>query len=177
MVPKSETLGSGEDLADRECRSDELPQGEVALELDGEGDGVELADVDVPLGVQAALVNLDVLDLADELGVQAQLVHLDELALDHERELRHRGRIDELGRHGGETGDGELVGLATRDQAEVVGLDGLPRLGRLIVKALRATMLPCEAVAFRSEMQTQGGLEQAMPPQAAVITLGRPSAS
>ena len=36
-------------------------------------------------------------------------------------------------------------------------------------------MLPCVAVAARKETETQGGLEQAMPPQAAVITLGRPS--
>ena len=56
-------------------------------------------------------------------------MHLHELALDHERELPHVGRIDELGRHGGETGDGELVGLPPGDQAEVVGLDGLPSAG------------------------------------------------
>ena len=45
-----------------------------------------------------------------------------------------------------------------------------------MVNAFRATMLPCDAVAARSDTQTQGGLEQAMPPQAAVITFGRPSA-
>ena len=46
-----------------------------------------------------------------------------------------------------------------------------------MVNALRAMMLPCDAVALRSETEMQGGLEQAMPPQAAVITFGRPSAS
>jgi len=38
-------------------------------------------------------------------------------------------------------------------------------------------MLPWECVAFRSETATQGGLEQQMPPQAAVMTFGLPSAS
>jgi len=45
-----------------------------------------------------------------------------------------------------------------------------------MVKALRAMMLPCVAVAARNDTETQGGFEQAIPPQAAVITLGRPSA-
>jgi hypothetical protein len=45
-----------------------------------------------------------------------------------------------------------------------------------MVKALLAMMLLCVAVAARRDTETQGGFEQAMPPHAAVITLGRPSA-
>ena len=45
------------------------------------------------------------------------------------------------------------------------------------MKALRAMMFPWLAVAALREMQRQGGLEQATPPQAAVIALARPSAS
>jgi hypothetical protein len=47
----------------------------------------------------------------------------------------------------------------------------------LIVKARRATMFPCVAVASRRETATQGGCEQQMPPQAAVIALGFPALS
>jgi hypothetical protein len=38
-------------------------------------------------------------------------------------------------------------------------------------------MFPYVYVAFRSETVTQGGLEQQMPPQAAVMTFGLPEAS
>ena len=49
--------------------------------------------------------------------------------------------------------------------------------GMLIVKALRATMFPCEDVASRNETAMHGGREQQMPVQAAVMTLGLPSES
>jgi hypothetical protein len=47
----------------------------------------------------------------------------------------------------------------------------------LIVNARCAMMFPYVAVALRRETATQGGLEQQMPPQAAVIALGFPALS
>jgi hypothetical protein len=47
----------------------------------------------------------------------------------------------------------------------------------LIVNARRSMIFPCVAVALRRETATHGGLEQQMPPQAAVIALGLPALS
>jgi hypothetical protein len=46
-----------------------------------------------------------------------------------------------------------------------------------MVNAMRFMMALCDAVADRSDTATHGGFEHAMPPQAAVITFARPSAS
>jgi hypothetical protein len=47
----------------------------------------------------------------------------------------------------------------------------------LTVNAFRSTMLAYEYVASRSETETAGGFEQAMPPHAAVIRFGAPAES
>jgi hypothetical protein len=49
--------------------------------------------------------------------------------------------------------------------------------GILMVNALRAMILANEYVAFRRDTATQGGFEQQMPPQEAVMMLGLPALS
>ena len=49
--------------------------------------------------------------------------------------------------------------------------------GTQTVNALRATMALCVQRSGRTETAMQGGLEQQMPPQAAVMILALPSSS
>jgi len=78
--------------------------------------------VNAPLLVQERLVRFHVLDLGDELGVPAELNRVDDVALQHHRELPHVGRVHDVASDGRQAGGGELVHVASRHDAEVVGL-------------------------------------------------------
>ena len=87
-----------------------------------EEERVDFADVRVALRGERRLIDFDIDDFPDEQGVHPEVGGVDQAAFECERELGNVGCVHEFAAHGGESGDGDFVGVAPRCDAQVVGL-------------------------------------------------------